>query len=133
MIQQALYGFLSTDPGVTALVNDRIYPLVIPDQVFDASSKRPCLVYAQDGLTTSQTFCETIALRSAGFMIDCYARRYEDAIGLAEAVKSALVDFRGPMGSSQISNVDLISQYDLMDLEPGLFRVALRFSIWHAG
>lgn len=132
-IQSSLYAFLSADAGVSALVSNRIFPLVVPGQDFDEVTKRPCLVYAQQGVDRSKTFCETIDLQQATFSIDCYAKTYAAAVSLSAAVETALLDYKGPMGDQEIADVALQNKFDLMDLEPGLFRVALSFVIWHAG
>lgn len=130
-IHSGLYAFLTADAGVSALVGTRVYPLVIPDQVFDEATKRPCLVYGRQTVDPRKTFCETIALRRSTFAVDCYAKTMAVAQSLALAVKSALVDYRGAMDDVTVSDVSLETETDLMDLEPGLFRVALSFAIWH--
>jgi hypothetical protein len=131
-LQSSLYAFLISDVGVSALVGTRVYPLVIPEQVYDEATKRPCLVYSMRGLDQTQTFCETIELQRADIGIDCYAKTYEASIALATAVKTALTDYVGTMGDVEISKLNLNNQFDLLDLEPGLFRVALSFFVWHA-
>lgn len=131
-IQTGLYAFLAADAGVNALVGNRIYPLVVPEQNFDETTKRPCLVYARTGLDLTKTFCGTIDLERSTFAIDCYARTYAAATTLAAAVKAALTDYVGAMGDTEVREVSLENEFDLMDLEPGLFRVALSFFIWHA-
>ncbi len=130
-IKQGLYTFLGAQSAITNLVSDRIYPEVIPDQVFDAASKRPCLVYSRQGTERTRTFCGTIGLVQSAFNVDCYARTYQDAEALAAAVRSALTDYRGAMGSETVQSTQLIGDFDLLDLEPGLFRVSLAFAIWH--
>lgn len=131
-IQSGLYGFLGADSGVAALVGSRIFPLVIPEQVYDEATKRPCIIYSGQSVDRTKTFCETIALQRQAFGIDCYAKTYEQAHAVATAVKSALLDYVGPMGDVTVSDVALENEFDLLDLEPGLFRVALSFVIWHA-
>lgn len=131
-IQSSLYAFLSADAGVDALVGNNIFPLVIPDQVFDEVTRRPCIVYSGQSVDRTKTFCETIALQRQTFGIDCYAKTYEQAHAVAASVKTALLDYVGPMGDVTVSDVALENEFDLLDLEPGLFRVALSFVIWHA-
>jgi len=131
-LQSSLYAFLSADAGIGALVSNRIFPLIIPDQEFDEASKRPCLVYSIAAMDQTKTFCGTIDLRRATVSSDCYARKYVDAVGLSTVVKDALADYVGTMGDVEVSAVSLENQFDLVDLEPGLFRVALSFFVWHA-
>lgn len=130
-IKRALYTYLSTHASVTALAGDRVYPEIIPDQVFDAVSKRPCVVYRRSSADRRKTFCGTDTLVASSFAVDCYARTYDGAETLAAAVRSALTDFRGDMSGITVKDVALSSDFDLLDLEPGLFRVSLGFDIWH--
>lgn len=131
-LQTSLKAFLSADAGVSALVGSRIYPLVIPDQVYDAATLRPCLVYAIQSVDRTKTFCGTVALQRVTVSVDCYAKVYVDAHALATAVETALLDFVGPMGDVTISDIASENKFDLTDLEPGLFRVALSFVVWYA-
>ena len=131
-IKTALSTFLRTDVGITAIAGDNVYPEVIPEQDFDAATKRPCRVWSRQGAERTKTFCGTIPLVRSTFSIDAYARTSQRAEELAQAVRSSLTDYKGDMYGVFISDVSLSSDFDLMDLEPGLFRVALSFDIWHA-
>lgn len=128
MIQETVYTLLTGDMAVAALVGDRVYPLVIPEQVYDAATKRPCIVYQRDGLDKSRTFCGTIGLQYSSFAFDCYARKYLDAQAVAEAVKSLFEDYQGGV----IDDVLFENQFDGLDPEPGLFRVRVTLGFWHA-
>lgn len=130
-IKSALAGFLQSAPGITAIAGDRSYPEVIPDQVFDAASKRPCVVWSRQSAERAKTFCGTGPLTRSTFSIDCYARTSAAAEELAQAVRTSLTDYRGTMGGVEIKDAALTGDFDLLDLEPGLFRVALSFDIWH--
>lgn len=131
-IKTSLYTFLSTATTLMAVVSDRVFPEIIPDQVYDAASKRPCLVYSRQGVDRDMTFCGTDSLVKSTMWIDCYARRYADAESLAEIVRGLLTDYHGDMAGTFISAIHLEQDFDLMDLEPGLFRVHLVFGIWHS-
>ena len=128
MIQETIYTLLTSDEVLAELVGDRVYPLIIPSQVYDQATKRPCIVYQEDGLDRSRTFCGTIALQQGTFAFDCYARRYHDAHEVATALRELLTDYEG----GSIDTVIFRNQFDALDLEPGLFRVRVMFDIWYA-
>lgn len=130
-IKRGLYAWLNAQAGITAIAGSRIWPEVIPDQVFDEASKRPCIVFSRSGTERTRTFCGTIPLVASSITIDCYARTYDGAEQLAAAVRSSLTDYRGAMGDEQVQDTRLDSDFDLVDLEPGLFRVSLGFTVWH--
>lgn len=127
-----LVAVIEANAGVTAIVGDRIYPLIVPPQALAGDDRRPCLVYATTSVSRDLTFCATSALKAERFSVDCYAASYDGAKALAEAVIAALVDYSGVSGGSTISAVHLENEIDLMDLEPGLYRRLLSFVVWHS-
>ncbi|HMU15814.1 MAG TPA: DUF3168 domain-containing protein [Thauera aminoaromatica] len=132
MIQSALYLHLTTDPVVGALAGLRVYPLSIPQHVYNEATRLPCLVYQRVGGDQPIDTCGAPELAESLVRIDAYARSYEDADALAEAVRAALINHTGPMGSVHVSRVNLEGNaLDLLDVEPGLYRVSRTFSIWH--
>jgi hypothetical protein len=54
-----------------------------------------------------------------------------EASELADAVRAALLGYRGLMGGVQVRDVSLDSETTLDDIEPGLYRVAQFWLIWH--
>lgn len=131
-IKAGLYTYLTSVGGVTAIAGDRVYPKVIPDQVYDEASKRPCVVFSVDDTERSRTFCGTIGLRRVRVALDSYARTYEGAEALAEALRTAMIDYTGYMGSTYVEQTDSENDFDVdPDLEPGIFRVRQVYVIWH--
>ena len=131
MIQEALYAHLAADASVAALAGTRIYPLMIPQHVYNEASKLACVVYQRTGMDLPINTCGAEALAGTSMRIDAYARSYGIAALLAAAVRDALVNFTGPMGAVHVSRVNLESELDLLDIEPGLYRVSQTYSIWH--
>jgi hypothetical protein len=131
MIQEALYAHLAADASVAALAGTRIYPLMIPQHVYNEASKLACVVYQRTGMDLPINTCGAEALAGTSMRIDAYARSYGVAAQLAAAVRDALVNFTGPMGTVHVSRVNLESELDLLDIEPGLYRVSQTYSIWH--
>lgn len=129
--KSSLYQFLIADSGVSSLVGVNVYPLVIPSQDYDEATKRPCLVYVVDENEKSKTFCGTISLKRKRVSLACYAKTSAEAEALKEAVNAALEDFSGDMKGTYVDNVDQDNEFDVLDLEPGLFREQLVYSIWH--
>lgn len=131
-MKAGLYTFLSTQAAVVALAADRIYPGVIPEQVFDQASQKPCLTFELASTERQQTYCGTESLTKSGFRVTAFATTPEAAASLADAVLDSILDYRGSMGSTEVRTVVLDEQFDSVDIEPGLYRVDLLLSIWHA-
>ena len=121
-----------TQGGITDIIGDRIFPLIVPEHVYsDPQDRRPCLVYQTAGSTRGKTFCATDDLISEQFSVDCYAETYDAAKRLGDAVIAGVVDFSGVSGATHIEAVFLDSEFDTVDLEPGLFRRNLALTVGH--
>lgn len=125
-LEQSLRDYILADTAVAAIVGTRMYPLVIPQ-----SGKQPCLVYAKQGRERQQLFCGEDGLKRTTVVIDCYAKIYDDAVGLANAVSAALRDFSGAMGATRVPRIFLDAEIDLSDMEPGLYRQSQTWIVWH--
>lgn len=131
MISEGLFAHLSGNAGVAALVSTRIFPLIIPQRSAETILRQPCLVYSRVDVQRQQRFCETDGLVRSSFQLDCYAREYDDSNAVAAATRAALIDFRGMMGSVEVKAVFLDSQSDMVEPDPGLYRIVQRFVVWH--
>jgi hypothetical protein len=134
VINEAVYQHLAATASVAALVGTRIHPLVIPQRIAATSQRVPAVVYSISGVDRAVSYCGTDRLVRSTLGIDCYAAGYDAARELATAVRTALVDFSGPMGSSTVVPVrtcNIETEFDLMDIEPGLYRVSQQWTIWH--
>jgi capsular polysaccharide biosynthesis protein len=131
MIAESLHAYLSGHAGVSVLVGSRVFPLMIPQHVYNEATKQPCLVYQLIGTTRDLTFCAVDQLVSGSYQIDAYARKYKQANELARAVRAALIDFSGLMGDTHVRRIMLDTEQDLLDPEPGLYRVSQTYTIWY--
>ena len=138
MIQEGLYATLAADAAVSALVGTRIYPLMIPQQVYTESTKQPCLVYTLDGRARQVRFAGTDTLVQGSLTVDCYARTYAAAQALADAVRALLEDYSGtmtgtgsPISTNVVKKIFIDNELELMDIEPGLYRVSQSYTIWY--
>lgn len=126
MIQAAIYQHLITDAGVTSLVEQRVYPIVLPERC-----AQPSIAYQRTSVERGKTYCGTDALLNSAVQLDCYAKDYLTANQLASAVATSLIDFSGDMHGTPVNTISLETELDLSDIEPGLFRISMTFSIWH--
>ena len=135
MIHEGLFAYLAADAGVLAYVDNgnvvRIFRQVIPQKIPEGVPRVPCLVYERSGVERQVTYCGTSGLVRSTFSIDSYAVKSSIAHELAAAVRDALLDYRGVMGGIAVSFCSLENEFDLQDIEPGLYRVVQSWSIWH--
>ncbi len=94
MIVQAFVSHLKAEPTITSLVGG-IYPQVIP-QGKDA----PAITYNLDDETVQRLLEGVGTYRSAIFDVNCWSKRYSDALAIGDAVEKALTDYRGQLGDT---------------------------------
>ena len=83
--ETVLFALLAADAGVGALVADRIYPEVAPQDV-----DRPFVVYQRESTQPVYTIHGTLALQSVFLSLSCYAESRALAESIADAVITAV-------------------------------------------
>jgi len=97
MITDSIKTVLKNNPGVSALVADRLYPAVAKK-----SAVSPFIVYH---LVNDERYYEvrgTNGSRSATIQIDCYGDTSDKARTVANAVLALLENFQGPLADRSI-------------------------------
>ncbi len=115
-----LYGLLSNDPVVAALVATRIYPQVAREAATD-----PYIVYSTVSDVPENTFDGQDGLRHARVQIDCYSHQYDEAQVVADAVEGVLKEYK----SATVASVVLMRR-DLYEDVTQYHRVQLDVSFW---
>lgn len=126
-----LYGYISSNTDLVALVGDKIYPSLAPTE-----ADHPTLIY--DLKYADSVHYQGGATTLAPIRVVFVA--YGDSILVCEqimtALRSALDGFTGYMGSTQVSRVKLESESDSQDwptefgVEYGHFNTAASYHFW---
>lgn len=132
-LKDDLWAYLNGTPGVTAVFSAaspdqvRIYPQVLPQR-----PTYPAATYQVIGRQRQPMMGNaTNDMARATVQVDVYADTSEAVDTGTAALIVALQDFRGQWNGRQISRVLLENEIDLTDVEPGLFRNSMTFTIWH--
>ena len=126
MIQDALVARITADAGMHALIQDRVYALLAPQGV-----RSPYLVYTNVATHRESTYCASDLMQQAMYQFDSYSKNYREALLVAKALKLCLLDFEGAMGDTHVASVKLENESELLDPDPGLYRVLTTLIIWH--
>lgn len=111
---------------------NRVYPLVIPQKVPRGAAQTPCVVYETVGVDRQVSYCGTSGLIRTTMQLNCYAEDYGTAKSVAAAVRDVFGDFRGLLGGTvDVRHAKLEAEFDIQDIEPGLYRVSQSWVIWH--
>ncbi len=127
MIEEGLTTLLTTDSALNALIAGRVYALLAPQ-----STPQPFMVFFKISDVASGGYCAQDPMVLSAFQFDSYATSFKEALRIAAALRSALIDFRGPMGSTHVGSIRQEGELQLLDPEPGLFRVSTTLFIWHS-
>lgn len=127
MIVEAFYSHLKASATVRAACK-WIYPHVIP-----ANREAPAITYRLDEDQRERLFAGEGDYRQAMFTVDCYSLSYQDAHGIGNAVESALIDYRGALGSTSptvdADHIRLLRRLDIFEADTKLHRVSLQFLV----
>lgn len=136
MIHQPLSLHLLAAVPVTDLIGlgaaARLFEGVIPQKQAGGKARVPAVLVRDVAMADRQvTFCGTVGTSRAVVLLDCYDVTPRGAWAIAEAVRGALLDFRGVMGGTlQVRACTIETEIELQDLEPGLYRVSQTWAIW---
>ena len=110
---------LREDAGLSALVGNKVFALVIPQ-----GTKLPCITFQRIGGMPANTLSGHSGLEEIDLQIDVWARDYDEAKAIAKAVRSAMPP-SGPRFSAH-----LIEDQDLYEDGTNYFRVSMEFKVW---
>lgn len=110
---------LREDAGLSALVGNKVFALVIPQ-----GTKLPCVTFQRLGGMPANTLSGHSGLEEIDLQIDVWARDYDEAKAIAKAVRAAMPP-SGPRFSAH-----LIEDQDLYEDGTNYFRVNMEFKVW---
>lgn len=127
VLEEALFTYLSADPAVYALVEERIYPFRLPEG---------CLLpaIAWQRISSSRTYThdpfeDTSAFVRARIQFSCWAIAPLQAIQIGEAVLLALSGYTGDMAGQLIGASSAELELDEYEQQTKLYRRVLDFFI----
>lgn len=127
MIEKSIFDMLSNNVSVSALVSDKIYPMVLPQNF-----AMPAIVYRNNGIekrsnydTTSEAFTQT------NLTIDAIADTYTQVKAVSQAIFDALHNFRGTQSGNVIYSIEQDSYLELYDDGLEAYRSSRIFLINH--
>lgn len=131
VIEDGLYSYLSGQATISSVVEDRIYPSLLPQKPI-----LPAIVYYNIGTNQVEKQNARSTLEVSRFQIDCYAREAREAKLLDKVVKNVLLldSYQGvSFGLFAIRAVyGLQLGIDDFDDVPDDFRVTSEYEIWHS-
>lgn len=117
--EAVLLRTLQDDPGLSELVGNKVFALVIPQ-----GTKLPCITFQRLGGMPANTLSGHSGLEEIDLWIDVWARRYGEAKAVAKAVRAAMPANGAAFGAH------LIEDEDLYEDGTNYFRVGMEYKVW---
>lgn len=123
--EEGLFYYLDNYTGLSAEVDDRIYPGLLPQ-----TPVLPCVTYNRISTPRLAEF-ERQFMPQARFQFDCWAADFSRAKDVAAQVKAALDVYSGPMGvyTVEVSLID--DEIDTYEPETGYWHSIIDAIIWY--
>lgn len=118
MIEEALYSHLSTSTTLMALVSDRIYPIMMPQD-----PELPAITYQRISNSPVNSMGGHGGLDNPKIQIDCWATSYSAAKALGDKLRKTIAT------ATAFNSVQLNDQ-DLYEDGTEIYRVSMDFSCW---
>lgn len=106
--------------GLAALVGDRIYPVIAPDEV-----DKPYLVYHVIGGIPLVSFSGVNVIKNERIQVTAWARTYAEIRAIHEQVRAAL------LASAILSIVPLDDGIDDYEQDTKLYGIRSDYSVWY--
>jgi len=104
MIGKVIYGRLSTESTVVAIVGQKIYPDLTPQDV-----QYPFCVYTIVNSTPVDYKDGQSNLEEVQFQIDCYTQSYDTTQELANNIRNSLDRFVGTINGVEVQTIKYMS------------------------
>ncbi len=132
MIEPAIVKILRDNAAVSAIIGTQVFPQRAPQQ-----KDLPYVVYEMISSQHMKDMDGASGLANPLFRVTSWETTYKKVKTLAEAVRLALVGFRGTILGTKIQGIFLENQLDGFDLRPdgsegNAERVIQEWSIWFA-
>lgn len=124
MIGKAIIEILSGYTGFTALVDTKIYPLVLPED-----TDLPAAVYAVESV--SPLYSKTGWVQDdVVFRVVSYSKKYSEALDVADQARDALELTEGIYDSVDIQKIYMTGQDEFFQIDANVFIIRQTFNVF---
>jgi len=126
-LSSGLYSYLIDQAAISALVDTRIYPAILPQE-----PTLPAITYQIDGLEDRFTLEAGQTGPVIGdVQIDAWGSSHKAAADLSALIVTALRNLKGDMGGVTVQGLFRDTQIDIYEPTVEAYRRSIAFTIWH--
>jgi hypothetical protein len=122
-VEADLFTRLSTFTGLSALVADKVYPLILPQGV-----TLPAVSYQRVSSIRPSAMGADIGIVRARFQVDVWAQDFDSSKAIAEQIRLALQCYHGT-GTVEILEIFFLNEVDLYEENTRIAHQALDFEV----
>ena len=125
----AIYNRLNATAGVTAIISDRTYPLVLPQ-----GTKLPACTYQQISGPRIHAMGSDPGLTSPRYQVNAWSTSYEQALSLANQLRLSLQDYSGSTGGFEIQRIFFDNEMEISSVDKNeiVYHIAQDYIIWYS-
>ena len=129
LIDVALVKYLEANPGLTALLAERIYPEPLPQPVGGVTL--PAITYTRVSGIPRVAHDGDAGLFSPLYQLKVWSSTKSEARAIMLLMRKALSGYAGLMGDLMIQASFVKADRDLTDPDTGLFTPVMEVELWH--
>ena len=132
-IEEALFSLLTSNAGVTAQLQTRIFGVKTPE-VGDPVDELPAIAYFRVSSAryyTMDTAPGAQVLARPRFQFDCKAKNYDSARQVAQTITAVMRGFRGMVEDVEIEGIFELDDRDIYDPQTKIYAVQKDFQVFH--
>ena len=129
-VDEALFDLVTGDAGVSAIMDDRLYPGRLPSRdELGEELTFPCARFFRVSGTEVYSHSGRSNLDLPRFQFDVYARTWAEVQGLADAIDNVLAGYKGTIGDVWLQRVMRMGRHDTWEDALERWRVILDFGL----
>lgn len=123
-LEEGVFSYLSTYPGLVPLVGTRIYPLLLPQ-----NPTLPAVTYQRISTPREAAFGRAF-FEHPRFQFNCWADDLPAAVAVGDQVKAALNLYAGAMGASTVAPSIIEDERHTYEAETAWWHVMIEAVLW---
>jgi len=122
-LESKLVAYLLNHAGLTALIGNRLYPLMMPE-----GTALPAVVYQRVSGMREYQFGAYSGMERPRISFSCWGENYGQAKQVASELKTAM---QAKTDSDPTITAFVVTETDDFDTDTGYYRVIVDFMVWH--
>ena len=122
-LSESIYSELSTEASITALVSDRVFPVIAP-----VSADFPLIVYEKFSVDEGYSSSGADGIFGSLYRFHIFSTTLSNAEAIRSALRSFLSDKTGTFGTNSLNHLRVIAEADEYEQDTQLYHILIDFN-----